>query len=345
MSQMLLEAHEAPGVVARQLVSNLPLLERLAERFQQHPPRFITMSARGSSNNAAVYAKYLIETRLGLPVVSSAPSIGTLYRARIDLRETIMLCVSQSGASFDLVENARWAKGRGAWVISLLNNPNSPLGDVSDSVVPLHAGEETSVAATKSFIASLSAMLQLVACVEKGRELPELLDRLPDQLALAIALDWSRATEPLCTGPDLFVVGRGLGLCVAREAALKFKETCDLHAEAFSGAEVLHGPSALVRNGLPVLLFGQADGTRPSSAALARRLRVQGAVVFAAGLSDAEAPPTSGAFGLPTIPGIHAAVAPLTQSQTLYGLLDLVARHRGVDPDQPAHLTKVTRTQ
>jgi glucosamine--fructose-6-phosphate aminotransferase (isomerizing) len=208
---MLREAREAPRVVARQLADNRPAMASLARCFARRRPRFVATCARGSSHNAAIYAKYLIETRLGVPVLTAAPSVGALYRAPVDLRGALLLCISQSGESFDLVENARWARARGARVVSLLNTSDSPLGEASDVVVPLGAGPESSIPATKSHIATLSATLQLVAYLGGHSELLGLLDGLPDQLDRASRLDWSRAAPVLAGGPGTFVVGRGLG--------------------------------------------------------------------------------------------------------------------------------------
>lgn len=341
---MLQEAHEAPRVVARQLQANRAVLESVAERFRRSRPRFISTNARGSSDAAATFAKYLIETRLGLPVVSSAPSVGVIYGAPLRVENSIMLCISQSGASFDLVENARLARSRGAFVVSLLNAEGSPLGAVSDIVVPLAAGRETSVAATKSHVATLSALLQLVAHVGRDSELFAVLDALPEQLEQASKLDWSAATEALTGANGLFVVARGLGLGAAQEAALKFKETCDLHAEAFSGAELRHGPIALVHEHSPVVLFSQSDDTQPGQLELARNLCDEGADLFSAGLPEA----ASGAGGhetrLPVVAGVHPVVAPLLFVQAVYGLVELVAKGRGLNPDAPQHLSKVTRT-
>jgi glucosamine--fructose-6-phosphate aminotransferase (isomerizing) len=342
---MLQEALEAPQVVARQLKTNRLLLTRLAGWFQQHRPPLIATSARGSSENAAVYARYLIETRLGLPVRSSAPSVGGLYRPQVVLKGSVMLCISQSGASFDLVEDARWAKRQGARVISLLNTPDSPLGEVSDVIIPLGAGTERSIAATKSHIASLSALLQLVAHLANDRQLLGVLDGVPEELERASELDWSKASEVLSTGRQLYIAGRGLGLGVAREAALKFKEACGVHAEAFSGAELMHGPVALLRPDDPVLLFAQSDETQASSAELAARLRNAGAIVFTAGLSRGVPNDLLLSFGLPVVQHVHPTVAPLTMVQTCYGLIECVAGRRGWDPDQPPHLFKVTRTR
>lgn len=346
MSRMLAEAYEAPAVVGRQLASNHERVKELAERIRRIKPHFIATCARGSSNNAAVYARYLIETRLGLPVTASAPSVGGLYQGPMDLRRSILLCISQSGASDDLVHHAKWAKNSGAWVVSLLNTPDSPLGEVSDFILPLHAGQEASVAATKSYLASLSALLQLTAhLAEDDGELLPLLDELPQQLEQAKALDWSSPVETLASRQELYVVGRGLGLSVALEAGLKFKEACRLHAEAFSGAELLHGPVALIDPGFPVLLFAQGDATLDSQRQVARKLQQAGATMITAGLNSKSPRLGETTMDLPVVADVHPVVAPLLLSQSCYGLVELVAQARGFDPDQPPHLRKITHTR
>ncbi|MFT5392221.1 MAG: glucosamine--fructose-6-phosphate aminotransferase (isomerizing) [Gammaproteobacteria bacterium] len=345
MSLMLQEANEAPSVVAHQFASNQVLFEGLAAHFKRHRPRFIATCARGSSNHAATYAKYLIETRLGVPVLSWAPSVASVYGATVDMSNSLMLCISQSGESFDLVESARWAKLHGAWVVSLLNTPDSPLGAASDVVVPLLAGVETSVASTKAHIASLSAVFQLVAHASDDCALLSLQDNVPAQLEAAAALDWSKASEALGACGHAYVVGRGLGLGAAREAALKFKEACGLHAEAFSAAELMHGPVALLADHYPVLLFALPDETRLLTEQLAQLLRKKGVVVFAAGESDIADGRADFSYRLPVVAGVHPTIAPLTLTQACYGLVDLVAKRRGRDPDHPALLSKVTRTR
>ncbi len=328
--------------MASQFWVNRPLLADLADQLRRRSPRLVVTNARGSSDNAATYAKYVIETQLGIPVLVSAPSVGTLYRARVDLTSAIMLCISQSGSSFDLVANAKWGKECGAWVISLVNERDSALAQVSDVVVPLGAGAERSVAATKSYATSLSAVLQLVASWKVDDTLDALLDSLPSQLELAATLDWSPAVGILSETDHLLVLGRGLGLCTAREVALKLKETCGIHAEAFSSAELLHGPLTLLRHQYPVLLFGQNDETAATTHDLMLNLRAKGTRMISAGTSIERN--QRGEIALPVVPGVDPIVAPLTALPSFYALLDAVAMLKGTDPDKPPYLTKTTQT-
>jgi glucosamine--fructose-6-phosphate aminotransferase (isomerizing) len=204
-------------------------------------------------------------------------------------------------------------------------------------VLPLSAGPETSVAATKSYLASLSALLHLVAAWSDERDLATALAAAPDQMAEAWELDWTPALSLFERATNLFVIARGVGLAVAQEAALKCKETCGLHAESFSGAEVRHGPQALLGRDFPALVLAQDDETRPGLEALALELVERGVEVASAG---ARVP---GGIALPTVTS-HPAVAPLLLAQSFYRLANAAALARGMDPDRPPHLQKVTRT-
>ncbi len=336
---MLAEAREAPQVVANQLPANAAFCAEFARRLARRPPRLVATCARGSSDHAATYAKYLIETLLGLPVMSAAPSVGSLYAARVDLRDTLFVVLSQSGASPDLVANAHWARRNGAQVLAVVNATDSPLAAAADAVLALRAGPECSVAATKSWIASLSALLQLVAAVAGARALEAALQALPAHLERALALDWDSALPVLAGVEDLLVVGRGYGFALAGEAALKLKETAGLHAEAFSGAELEHGPLALVQEGFPVLVFTQADATLATLRQLIEKLRARGVRVVVA----ESGPPAPGR--LPVVPGMHALTAPIALAQRFYVLAHSIALARGRDPDRPPLLSKVTATR
>ena len=336
-TQMFREAAAAPAAVRSQLHANRDLIEQLGEVVRNMGPRAVVTCARGSSDHAATFAKYLVETRTGLLASSAAPSISSVYASRADLEGVLFIAISQSGASPDLLAAAEAARNAGALVLALVNAEDSPLARTAHHAIPLRAGVETSVAATKSYIASLAAIVHLVASWTQDRELHLALEQAPDQLVLAWQLDWGAATEHLRSASSLFVIGRGLGLGIAQEAALKLKETCGLHAEAFSAAELRHGPMALVRAGFPIFAFLQNDETRDGVEALARELVGVGADVMVAG---SEIP---GTVVLPTL-SAHAAIEPLLMIQSFYRLANALAIARGLDPDRPPHLQKVTET-
>ena len=243
---MYQEAHEAADVVARQFAANEAVVSALARTLREDPPRFIVTCARGSSDHAAAYAKYVFETQLGIVTASASPSVASVYAAEQRWQGALFIAISQSGKSPDLLRNAQAARIAGARVVAMVNVENSPLAALADVVIPLHAGPERSVAATKSYLAALAAVLHLCARWHQDAALGAALRALPDALRAGWGADWSALTDGLVDADNLFVVGRGFGLGVALEAALKFKETCGLHAEAFSAAEVRHGPMALV---------------------------------------------------------------------------------------------------
>jgi len=331
------EAAAAPEVVRAQLARNAAAADVLGKELRALAPRAAVTCARGSSDHAATYAKYLIETRLGVLTASAAPSVTSVYGARQDLRDCVFIAISQSGHSPDLLATASSARDAGAFVVALVNDEASPLAALATRVLPLSAGPETSVAATKSYLASLSALLHLVAAWSDEGDLAAALAAAPGQMAEAWELDWTPALSLFEHATNLFVIARGVGLAVAQEAALKCKETCGLHAESFSGAEVRHGPQALLGRDFPALVLAQDDETRPGLEALALELVERGVEVASAG---ARVP---GGIALPTVTS-HPAVAPLLLAQSFYRLANVAALARGMDPDRPPHLQKVTRT-
>jgi glucosamine--fructose-6-phosphate aminotransferase (isomerizing) len=334
---MFREAAEASEAVRAQLARNRDGVDVLGRELRALAPRAAVTCARGSSDHAATFAKYLIETRLGVLTASAAPSVTSVYGSRQDLRDCVFIAISQSGRSPDLLATAGSAREAGAFVVSLVNDESSPLALLGSRLLPLSAGTETSVAATKSYLASLSALLHLVASWSDDVELLRALGSLPGQMRDAWELDWSPAVPMLERASNLFVIARGVGLGIAQEAALKCKETCGLHAESFSGAEVRHGPQALLGDKFPALLFAQDDETRPGIEALGRDLVERGVEVAIAGGR------VPGATELPTVAS-HPAVAPLLIAQSFYRLANAAAIARGMDPDRPPHLQKVTRT-
>ena len=335
---MYREASEAAAAVRVQYENNHSRVKELGRTLRSLAPRAVITCARGSSDHAATFAKYLIETRLGVLTSSASPSVSSVYGARQDLRDCLFIAISQSGRSPDLIEATRAAKAAGATVVVLVNSDNAPLSDLADHLLPLCAGEEHSVAATKSYIASLAAIVHLTAAWTADDILHDALIAAPEALAKAWQLDWRAAMPTLRNSSHLYVIGRGIGLGIAQEAALKCKETCRLHAEAFSGAEVRHGPQALLQSNFPALIFTQDDESRADLETLARDLVARDVNVMIAGR------PVNGATVLPTIPA-HPVIQPLLLAQCFYKLANLLAVARGCDPDRPPHLSKITETR
>ena len=333
---MFLEASQAALAVAAQEAQDATL-KRVGAALRARAPHLVITCARGSSDHAATFAKYAIETRLGVPTASAAPSVASIYSVSLQARGALCIAISQSGRSPDLLATVASLKAAGAWVLALVNAEGSPLAELADEVLPLAAGAERSVAATKSFIATLAAIARLVAEWSQDDALRGALGELPALLDQAWALDWSELADELAGCGDLYVLARGLGLGVAQEAALKLKETSQIHAEAFSTAELAHGPMALVKRGFPVLMFGQTDETSPGFDKCVAGLVERGARLLLAG------PHLPGARLLPVIRS-SPFVEPILQVQSFYRAANALAVARGLDPDRPPYLAKVTET-
>ena len=333
---MHLETAEAPDAVRKLLRDEAGKFGQIAGTLKTRPPKLIVTNARGTSDHASVFGKYLLMTRSGVPTFSGSPAVTSVYRRRLAVEDALCVSVSQSGQSPDIVNTARAMAESGASTLTFTNSPESPLARASDYTVDLRAEAEKSVAATKSCIASLAAYLALTAywC---DPALKSHLSELPDLLDAANQLSWSDAFRILTNCHGLYVIGRGPSLGVANEMALKFKETCQLHAEAFSAAECPHGPLTLVGPDFPVILLVQDDESRDSTLALGERMIGLGAPVIVAGAD------LRGAICLPTVEAC-SDFAPVAMLQTFYTAVADLALLRGRSPDTPPALSKVTET-
>ncbi len=338
-SLMLKEALSAAAVVEEQRLCVDERLAALAGRLRERPPTFALTVARGSSDHAASYFAYLVMRRLGIPVVSLPMSRVTVHHAPLAVAKQRAVGVSQSGQSPDLVETMAALGAAGAQTVAFVNQIDSPLAKSCEWLVPLCAGLEQSVAATKSYIAALAAVARLVAHWQHDTTRPRRARAtLPDRLKTAAAADGTSAIDALVPAARTMVVGRGLGFAVALEAALKLKETCAIQGEAFSGAEIKHGPMALVEEGYPLLVFALRGPEQKGLVELARFLRERGArVVLAAPADIAERDMTLATAD-------DEVLDPILAIQTFYVIAAKVAEKRGLNPDVPRHLSKVTRT-
>lgn len=334
MTAMARETAEAPEAVARMLERNGPAFAEIGRLFRGQKPSHLVTSARGSSDHAASYLKYLVEIELGLPCCSIGASVVSIYGTRLRLRDTVLVTISQSGRSPDILAFQADAKRAGVPTLAIVNDEASPLARGADLCLPLSAGPEKSVAATKTFIASAALAARLVAACAEDGALIAAAEKLPEALARATSLSWPAAEAALTTASSLYVLGRGPSLAMAEEAALKLKETCTLHAEAYSAAEVLHGPMEIVGPGFPVLAFAPADASEATMLATLDRLAAAGAQVL-----------RLGAPGLPCAATMHTLLDPLAMILTFYAGAERIARARGRDPDRPRLLQKVTETR
>ncbi len=326
---MAQEAAEAPSRIREQLAANASRIAEIVRLIKQKQPRYVYMVGRGSSDHAGVFAKYLIEIEVGLPVAAAAPSIASVYNKQLDLTGALVLVISQSGRSPDILAQVAMAKAAGALVIALVNDESSPLAEQADQVIPLNVGAEKAVAATKSYLATLSALLQLVAAWSGNHQLQDAVISLPELLERAIELPAQLTAESLEGVQHLVVLGRGPGYAISREIALKLKEVCGIHAEAFSSAEFLHGPVTLVKDQFAIVDVSIADEANAAHQAQIAEVRSRGASIVHLHHADLLS---------------NARVLPLALLQRFYLDVEAVARSRGVNPDAPPGLNKVTKT-
>jgi glucosamine--fructose-6-phosphate aminotransferase (isomerizing) len=336
---MAAEVAETGQAIRRQLDANAAAVRKLAAELCAGQPAFVATIARGSSDHAALFLKHVIELELGLACASLGPSIASLYQAPLKLSDAVALTISQSGRSPDIVAMQRAAKLAGATAIALVNETDSPAAADADALLPLLAGQERSVAATKSMIASLVAGVSLVAHWSGDAGLAAALGNLPATLDAPHAAAPAEIEAALAAAASVFVIGRGPTFAVAMEAALKLKETSAIHAEAFSSAEVLHGPAGVVTQGFPVLGFAPGDAARDGFFATVDRLASFGAAPLIVDLERHARFPT-----LVTPDAGHPMVTPIVALHAFYRLAEAIARRRGRNPDDPPHLMKVTRT-
>ena len=337
--QLRVEAAEAPTLLVQQGKALERPIADLVARLRSKPPRLIVTCARGSSAHAATFGKHLFERHLGIPVSAAAPVVASIYRRPLNLKDQLFVAISQSGRSADIIATAAMARASGAITVAIVNDTGSPLARACELVLPMEAGPELSVAATKSFITTLTVLLRLTGAWTDNVDVREALDRLPGRLTEAAELDWSALSPSLSHARSAMTIGRGPTLAVAREAALKLKEVCGLHAEAFSGAEFQHGPITLVEPAYPVLMLPPGDQAAEGFEKLRQDLARKGALVFSAGT------PEAGPASLATLQPDHPDADAVCLIHTFYQLLLRVAERRGRDVDQPRHLQKVTVTR
>lgn len=337
-SLMRREILEIPEAVERLLTEGEAALEPIVRAAVAADPRFVVTVARGSSDHACSYLKYASELLLGLPVASVGPSVASIYKAPLRVAHSLCLAVSQSGRSPDIVEMAGQMRRDGAYTVAITNDDGAPLARAADAALPIFAGPERSVAATKTFVASALAGLWILARMKGDASLLAAIRALPPALAAAAAVDWAELRHAAVGSPSLYALGRGPAWAIAHEAALKFKEICRIHAEGFSSAEVLHGPVSIVGEGFPVVGFAAADAAEGPLVEVADALAEKGAQVFVT--SDR----VRRAARLDHIRTGHPLTDPLPLIVSFYSAVERVAHDLGIDPDLPRHLRKVTET-
>ena len=335
---MLTEALQAPQMVAQQLAQDQEKYAAFGALLRGRDPSAVLTVARGSSDHAAQFLAYLVMARMGRLVTSLPMSLITLYQSQMRCQGLLSLAFSQSGQSPDLVAPTEFFSQGGAITAAFVNEVDSPLARAAQWAFALHAGLEHSVAATKSYIAQLVAGARVVAAWQTDPAMQTALTALPEALERAARMDWSAALDVLQDADRLFVIGRGTGMPVALEAALKFKETCGIQAEAFSSAEVRHGPMALIDEGYPLLVLAPRGPAQAGLLSFASDMRERGAKVLLA------APEGTPAANLPLAVTSAQDLDPIAVIQSFYPMVEALARARGRNPDAPRFLAKVTKT-
>lgn len=333
-SAMARETAEIPAAAER-LLARAEVFGAIAERIARAKPRVVIFCGRGSSGHAGVYLRYLFETQLGLVASASAPSVVTAYRRAPDMRDALFVVISQSGRSPDLVAATRLARQVGALTLAIVNDEKSPAAAACELVLPIDAGTEHAVAATKTVALSMIAGAKLVAVLARDAGLDDGLQHLPSRLAGALDCDWSPWADAAANAAATFVVGRGYGLGPVREIALKVAEVLRVPALGYSAAELQHGPRASVGPATPVLVLRQNDRAADAIDGLVRDLDDAGERLFVAG---------GPAGTMPWIGDGHPAFDPVVMLLPAYLAIEAAANRRGFDPDNPPYLSKVTRT-
>lgn len=338
MASEIDEQPEAARHTADHLMAEQPRLRRLAEG-----RRRVLLVARGSSDNAAIYGRYLLEVAAGVPASLAAPSVATHYRARLDLSDALVVSVSQSGATAEIVETQQWARECGAATVGVTNVAGSPLAEAADVALVTQAGPELAVPATKTYLTQLVALAVLADALADGSAVADALTGVPDAVAAMLGADVSAAAAALAEADQVVVSGRGLLLGTALETALKMEETCLRPVRGYSYADLRHGPISVVGEGLLAVLVAAARGPLAEPMVdLVRDLKGRGARVLGIGGTPSFADLCDLHVAGPDLPETVEPIASIVPSQLM---IEQMARRLGLDPDNPRGLNKVTQTE
>lgn len=329
-SLMFTEVSETPQQFRVNAAQNFELYKELAKKIRDFNPEYVYIVGRGTSDHAGVYAKYLIEVELGIPVSSAAPSVASIFGKTLDLKRALVLIISQSGRSPDVLAQATAAKASGALCVALVNDETSPLSDIADVFVPLLAGPEKAVAATKTYLCTLFSILHIVAHWKNDEKLHAQLGLLPNMMAQAQTSTPQLDLQVLQDIRHCVVLGRGFGYAIAREISLKIKEICAIQAEAFSSAEFLHGPISLLNKQLSVIDVSVCDESIVAHTEQIDEIKARGGKVCTLFYNGEN---------------ISPRLLPLLIMQRFYLDIEHIAQQMGCDPDSPIGLNKVTQTR
>ena len=339
----LSEIYEQPQAL-RRLLEHQDELESIGRRIAERGPTLLRLVGHGSSDNAASYGVYAFGLLPGWTAMRDSISLTVYYGARLDLRGSVVIALSQSGRTPDVVEYVRRARREGALTVALTNEPGSELGSAADEVVGLRAGPEHGVAATKTYLNELAALVLIAgAAAGRGAEVAQAASRVADLLDGAMALlheDVTTVAVAFAFIGRMFVVGRGVEFATAREVALKLTETCRVAAEPLTATDLVHGPVAALDPQFPVWIIASRDESLPAVVDAASRAKATGATLVASGSAASEIPGADYVLGVPEAP--LPVLAPLLSVLPGQFFAAALARAKGLDPDRPAGLSKVT---
>lgn len=341
MSLMLSEIEQQPTAIERTIKRESKKIERFAAHLREKRPRLIVLVARGSSDNAALFGRYILELTTGIPVSLSAPAVHTIYKARLDLRDALVIGVSQSGEGVDINLTLENAKRSGATTLAITNEAESTMAKLADETFLIHAGRERSVAATKTYTGQLLIFHLLARAIGQSRME---IERLPELAAKTLMLksDVAAMVERYAFMEQCVVVGRGLNYANAYEFAIKLMETCYVVAERFSGADFLHGPIAMVDSGFPVFIFAPPGPTLAGAKELLTKLHGIGAETIA--ISSEASALKMASRGIKIPQRINELLSPIPYIIPAQLFAALLAEAKGLTPDKPRSLSKVTKT-
>lgn len=343
MSLMLAEIDQQPAALEKTIKREAGKIARFAARLKHHRPRLIVLVARGSSDNAALFGRYLLELTTGIPVSLAAPAVHTLYKRKLDLRDALVIGISQSGEGVDINLTLENARRSGATTLAITNEAASAMAKLADETFLIHAGRERSVAATKTYTGQLLIFHLLARALGDGKE-PAEIERLPELAAAALELrpQIAEMVERYVFMNRCVVVGRGLNYANAYEFAIKLMETCYVVAERFSGADFLHGPIAMLDSGFPIFFFAPPGPTLTGTKELLTKVNDIGAETIVIS-SEASALKTA-RRGIKLAPHINELLTPIPYIIPAQLFAALLARAKGLSPDQPRSLSKITKT-
>jgi glucosamine--fructose-6-phosphate aminotransferase (isomerizing) len=341
MSLMLQEIEEQPAVLERTINAEREKITRIGDHLRSKDIDLIILVARGSSDNAALYGRYLLEVSTGIPVSLCAPSIYTLYNAKMRLNRALVIGVSQSGEGDDINHVLESSKLSGAFTLGITNEPASTMAKIVDETLLIHAGRERSVAATKTYTGQMMHFVLLANAIGDKRlafnEIPELV-----QKSLEVKVRVEEAAQRYVFMDNCVVVGRGMNYGNSYELALKLMETCYVVAERFSSADFFHGPLAVVERRFPVIMFAPNGVTKPSSVDLINRLKELGADCLTI-TNDSEMASLS-PLSLQLSSNMDEMLSPIPFIVPAHLFAAMLSEAKGLDPDAPRSLSKVTKT-